>query len=73
MFDHGMLQLLSNVARLEAGSKPAIINERLVGEAIARGLLIKWRNSYVRTRLGRDVLRYAIDAGELAPDRAKAA
>jgi hypothetical protein len=65
MWDHGMLQLLCNVARLEAGAKPAI-NEGLAREAISRGLLIKWRNGYVRTRLGKDYLRHALGSGEVS-------
>ena len=62
MADQVMIQLLRTVARLEAGSKQ-VVNERLAKEAISRGLLIQWRDSYVRTRLGRDVLRREISAG----------
>jgi len=62
MADQAMVQLLRTVARLEAGST-LVVNECLAREAISRGLLIQWRDGYVRTRLGRDLLRREVGAG----------
>ncbi|MET0546685.1 MAG: hypothetical protein ABWZ40_10260 [Caulobacterales bacterium] len=61
MADQDVIQLLRTIAQLEAGGAPAI-NRHLAAECVARGYAVNWRDGYVRTRLGKAVLRRSNDA-----------